>query len=303
MYFYCQQSNDGMRALLVFLLFAVYAMGVRWYYVCEMKGLCGQVASEPVVEPQDIRLKNLRLSSGDTLLLSGYDQFAFNAGQVQPRLNDNNAAFLDSVAAIIKAVPGRKLTITGMYAPQEEGKPYGFFENYGTARADALRRLLTQRGIDEAMISLDHALSRDSMLREPAGFDLFYDAVAGVPEAYEKVQFSFTNMTFSDANFAFGSAAFKPGSAFIAYADSVKTYLQLNPERQLVIIGHTDNVGSDKFNDGLGLRRAKSAGKYFQALGVTSEITTRSEGKRKPVATNDTSEGRQKNRRVNFIIE
>lgn len=303
MYFYCQQSNDGMRALLIFLLFLAYALAVRWYYVCEMKGLCGAVVSDQVLEPQDVRLKNLRLISGDTLLLNGYDQFAFNAGQVQPRLNDNNAAFLDSVAAIIKVAPGRKLTITGRYAPQEDGKPYGFFENYGTARADALRRLLTQRGIDERLISLDHEPSRDSMLREPAVFEIFYDAAAGVPEGYEKVQFSFTNMTFSDANFAFGSAEFKPGSAFIAYADSVKTYLQINPERRLSIVGHTDNVGSDKFNDGLGLRRAKSAQTYFQELGVASEIQTQSEGKRKPVATNDTAEGRQKNRRVNFIIE
>jgi OOP family OmpA-OmpF porin len=292
-----------MRALLVFLLFVAYALAVRWYYVCEMKGLCGGVEPEQVAEPQDLRLKSLRLSSGDTLLLSGYEQFAFNTGQVQPRLNDNNSAFLDSVAAIIKAVPGRKLTITGKYAPQEEGKPYGFFENYGTARADALRRLLTLRGIDEALISLDHESSRDSLLREPAVFELFYDAAAGVPEGYEKVQFSFTNMTFSDANFAFGSAEFKPGSAFIAYADSVKTYLQLNPQRQLTIVGHTDNVGSDKFNEGLGLRRAKSAKVYFKELGVESDILTQSEGKRKPVATNDTSEGRQKNRRVNFIIE
>lgn len=292
-----------MRALLVFLLFVGYALAVRWYYVCEMKGLCGSVEPEQVAEPQDLRLKNLRLSSGDTLLLSGYEQFAFNTGQVQPRLNDNNSAFLDSVAAIIKAVPGRKLTITGTYAPQEEGKPYGFFENYGTARADALRRLLTLRGIDESLMSLDHELSRDSLLREPAVFELFYDAAAGVPDGYEKVQFSFTNMTFSDANFAFGSAEFKPGSAFIAYADSVKTYLQLNPQRQLTIVGHTDNVGSDKFNEGLGLRRAKSAKVYFKELGVESDILTQSEGKRKPVATNDTSEGRQKNRRVNFIIE
>lgn len=292
-----------MRALLVFLLFVAYALTVRWYYVCEMKGLCGTVVPAQTTEPQDLRLKNLRLNSGDTLLLNGYDQFAFGAGQVQPRLNDNNAIFLDSVVAIMKAVRGRKLTITGLYAPQENGKPYGFFENYGTARADALRRLLTQRGIDEALISLDHEPSRDSLLREPAVFELFYDAAAGVPEGYEKVQFSFTNMTFSDANFAFGSAEFKPGSAFIAYADSVKTYLQINPERKLTIVGHTDNVGSDKFNESLGLRRAKSAKAYFQQLGIASEIQTQSEGKRKPVATNDSAEGRQKNRRVNFIIE
>ncbi len=293
-----------MRVLIVFLLFATYALTARWYYVCQLKGLCGgeQLAPEQI-EPRDIRLKNLRLLAGDTVLLQGYDQFAYNEGQVQPRLNDNNNAFLDSIAGLLGAVPGRKLTITGLYAPQEAGKPYGFFENYGTARADALRRLLMQRGIEEARISLDHDPSSDSLLREPALFGIFYDPLAGTPEGYEKVLFSFTNMTFSDANFAFGSAEFKPGEAFIAYADSVKTYLELNPDRVLTIVGHTDNVGTDKFNDGLGKRRAQSAREYFKKLGVTSEIKTESQGKRKPVATNDTPEGRQKNRRVNFILE
>ncbi len=293
-----------MRALLVFLLFLAYAFTVRWYYVCRMKGLCGRVqqVTEAPVE-RDIRSRNLRLPAGDTVLLSGYDQFAFHAGQVQPRLNSNNNAFLDSVAALMLSVPGRRLTITGYYAPQEVDKPFGFFENYGTARADALRRLLAQRGLDEARISLDHDLSSDSMLREPAGFEVFYDAAAGTPEGYEKIQFLFTNMTFSDANFAFGSAEFKPGEAFIAYADSVKTFLELNPDKKLTIVGHTDNIGTDRFNDNLGLRRAKSARDYFKQLGVRSEIRTESQGKRKAAASNDTPEGRQKNRRVNFIIE
>lgn len=292
-----------MRALILFLFFLAYALTVRWYYVCEMKGLCGRAPATEVAEPEeDIRLRNLRLLSGDTVLLKDYDQFAYTEGFVQPRLNDNNNVFLDSVAALLLAVPGRRLTVTGLYAPQERGKSYGFFENYGTARADELRRLLVSRGVEETRISLDHNLSSDSLLREPILFSLFYDA-AGIPEGYEKVQFSFTNMTFSDANFAFNSDEFNPGEAFVAYADSVKTYLQLNPDRRLSIVGHTDDKGSDKYNLGLGLRRAKSAKGYFQRLGVTGEINTLSEGKRKPVATNETDEGRQKNRRVNFILE
>lgn len=292
-----------MRALILFLFFLAYAFTVRWYYVCEMKGLCGRAPAPEIVEPEeDIRLRNLRLLSGDTVLLKDYDQFAYTEGFVQPRLNDNNNAFLDSVAALLLAVPGRRLTVTGLYAPQERGKSYGFFENYGTARADELRRLLVSRGVEETRISLDHDLSSDSLLREPILFSLFYDA-AGIPEGYEKVQFSFTNMTFSDANFAFNSDEFNPGEAFVAYADSVKTYLQLNPDRRLSIVGHTDDKGSDKYNLDLGLRRAKSAKGYFQRLGVTGEIKTLSEGKRKPAATNKTDEGRQKNRRVNFILE
>ncbi len=291
-----------MRALTVFLLFIAYALGVRWYYVCQIKKMCQPQTPAQITAPVDVRDKNLRLLSGDTVLLQGYDQFAFAPGQAQPRLNHNNEIFLDSVAAILQRIPSRKLIITGFYAPQEMNQSYGFFENFGTARADALRRLLMQRGVEESRISLDHDLSNDSLLRTPAEFSVFYDATAR-PDAYEKVQFSFTNMTFSDANFAFGSAEFRPGAAFTAYADSVKTYLSLNPDKKLTIIGHTDNVGSDKFNNDLGLRRAKSARDYFTKLGVTAPIEVQTQGKHKPVATNTTPEGRQKNRRVNFVIE
>ena len=56
------------------------------------------------------------------------------------------------------------------------------------------------------------------------------------------------------------------------------------------------------------MRRAKSAMQYFRELGVTVDIKTESKGEKEPVAPNavkgkDNPEGRQKNRRVNFVIQ
>ena len=293
-------QTKSMRALFVFLLFGVYALGVRWYYVCEMKQLCG--GKPAVYAPEDIRLKTLQLKEQDTVILQGYDQFIFDSALVKPsRINDNNNAFLDTVAGYLKLFPQKNLTIRGLYRPAEANIQAGFYENIGTARADEIRKLLMRRGIAEARISLDHTLSEDSLLQEPLVFEAYLES--GNPEDFEKVQFSFTNMTFSDANFAFDSDAFNPGEAMIAYADSVKTYLGLNAAKTLTIIGHTDDKGTDKYNLDLGLRRAKSARKYFQDLGVKAKIDVKSEGKRRPVASNKTDEGRQRNRRVNFILE
>ncbi len=284
-----------MRAFVVFLLFCVYALFARWYYVCQIKDLCN--AEAPV---EDIRLQTLQLTEGDSVLLRGFDQFAFDSTNVRPRLNENNVAFIDTVADYLKQYPDKKLEISGLYRIVEDSLEVGFYENIGVARAAEVRKLLMRSGIAENRISLDYELTQDSLLQEPLTFNI----LAGTPEEFETVQFSFTNMTFSDANFAFDSDAFNPGEPFKLYADSVKTYLALNPEKTLTIIGHTDNVGTDKYNQDLGLRRAKSAREYFkETLGVVSDIKVASAGESRPAATNETEEGRQKNRRVNFVLE
>ena len=110
-------------------------------------------------------------------------------------------------------------------------------------------------------------------------------------------------MTFSDANFEYDSDVFIPNKAFQLYADSLKTYFDLHSGKTLNIIGHTDAVGSDEYNDDLGLRRAQSVRKYLKNLNLNAEILTDSKGRRYPMATNNEDDGRRKNRRVNFVIE
>ncbi|MBN7808550.1 OmpA family protein [Agrobacterium rosae] len=74
------------------------------------------------------------------------------------------------------------------------------------------------------------------------------------------------------------------------------------------IIGHTDAKGSDAYNDRLSERRAASVKDWLSEYGVMSKMTTEGKGERFPVAPNQTMsggddpQGRQKNRRVEFII-
>ena len=68
------------------------------------------------------------------------------------------------------------------------------------------------------------------------------------------------------------------------------------------IDGHTDSDGSDEYNQVLSEKRANSVKNFLVSQGVTAEITTKGYGESKPVASNDTAEGRQKNRRVEIII-
>ena len=84
--------------------------------------------------------------------------------------------------------------------------------------------------------------------------------------------------------------------------------LQAMTDRPVTIIGHTDAKGTDAYNQALSERRASSVERWLSGSGVTAAMTTAGKGESMPVAPNenadgsDNPEGRQKNRRVEFII-
>jgi outer membrane protein OmpA-like peptidoglycan-associated protein len=84
--------------------------------------------------------------------------------------------------------------------------------------------------------------------------------------------------------------------------DALAASLNKYPDSDLMIVGHTDAVGSDTYNQDLSERRAGSASNYLRSRGVARTIQTLGAGETEPVATNDTDDGRQQNRRVEVAI-
>ena len=71
----------------------------------------------------------------------------------------------------------------------------------------------------------------------------------------------------------------------------------------VIVVGHTDNVGTDAYNQKLSQRRAEAVKAYMVSLGVAkSRIYTEGKGESQPVADNKTSSGRAKNRRVEVEV-
>ena len=66
--------------------------------------------------------------------------------------------------------------------------------------------------------------------------------------------------------------------------------------------GHTDSDASDKHNQILSENRANAVKNFLTSQGITAEITIKGYGESRPIASNDTAEGKQKNRRVEIII-
>lgn len=76
-----------------------------------------------------------------------------------------------------------------------------------------------------------------------------------------------------------------------------------HPGLRLDVEGHTDSVGNDEYNQRLSEQRGESVRDYLTGEGMAvGSVSTKGFGKTQPVATNDTSEGRQLNRRVELVI-
>lgn len=103
--------------------------------------------------------------------------------------------------------------------------------------------------------------------------------------------------------FAFDSAKLKPDMK--KALDDVAAKVKATPgDEHLTIIGHTDSVGSDAYNQRLSERRAKSTKDYLVKKGVAGDhITTAGRGESQPIADNKTKAGRAKNRRVEITTK
>jgi len=104
-----------------------------------------------------------------------------------------------------------------------------------------------------------------------------------------------------DILFAFDSDTLRPDLRrdLRVLANSLQDY----PDTSVNVIGHTDNIGSDAYNDALSLRRARTVANVLIDEGVrSSRIRVDGRGRYEPVASNASESGRAQNRRVEIII-
>jgi OOP family OmpA-OmpF porin len=111
-------------------------------------------------------------------------------------------------------------------------------------------------------------------------------------------------ITLSDAGdvlFAFNQSELTPAAQ--SKLDSLMPKLQSADVVSIKVIGHTDSVGSDTYNQALSERRASSVAAYLLSQGLApNKLTSEGKGQSQPVADNETEEGRAKNRRVELHI-
>ncbi len=120
-------------------------------------------------------------------------------------------------------------------------------------------------------------------------------------KAYNSVEEAGRIIELRHVNFKTGSAELTPLSRY--ELDFAAEAMQAHPEIKIEVGGHTDNVGNPENNQHLSEARANAVKTYLTKKGVAADrMAAVGYGQEKPIATNDSAEGRQKNRRTELKI-
>jgi outer membrane protein OmpA-like peptidoglycan-associated protein len=109
---------------------------------------------------------------------------------------------------------------------------------------------------------------------------------------------------FEPKNILFEFNRFDLKPQFYPSLDAVAARLEQNPHLHIEIHGHTDNIGSERYNQNLSENRARSVKNYFVSKGIKSErLISQGFGLKIEKASNETEAGRALNRRVEIVVQ
>lgn len=179
-----------------------------------------------------------------------------------------------------------------------EDQRKGLSEARETARLDSrtLEADIARGDANAARSEADRAKQDADLARQQAD-----DLARQIAELNAKETDRGLVVTLGDLLFETGKSELKGGAA--SNLSKLSAFLNKYPDRTIVIEGHTDSVGSDDYNESLSQRRANSVQQFLLAQGIAANrLSASGKGENFPVASNDSSSGRQMNRRVEVII-
>lgn len=259
---------------LVAILAIILQLLLGWWYYNDFNSCCAKsTADAALIAPvtKDIGPLLYKYNSGEAIT---NEKWAAKKAELLAGLKD-----------------GSILEITGIYGKNETNT--STFADLGLARADAARKLFSELPDDRVKL-LSRMIDSDPDKVNPfESCDFAYRVNNdNIKEVQDKtlIYFPFNSTDKLDDN------------EVEAYLNDVATRVKTSGEK-ISLTGHTDNIGDDSSNVQLGQRRANIIKNYLVAQGVPeASITATSQGESAPIASNDTEEGRQQNRRTELQI-
>lgn len=154
------------------------------------------------------------------------------------------------------------------------------------------------RGVDATRRALEevHLPGGGSISVAPGSLNYDLAKYLGDPSAAAPKTFVFDNL-----NFESNTTNLTPAST--STVDNLGSILKAYPNARVQLVGHTDNTGSAEANQTLSLNRADAVKTMLVGQGVSADrIDTQGMGQDHPIASNDTEEGRQRNRRTELVV-
>jgi len=248
--------------------------------------------------------------------------FAFSDGAYTYNASDN-FNFRESSSEVIEPlsqkvrdgiIPGLKnhldenenkvINITGYYTDNEKNS--SAFPNLGLARANAVKNFFVSQEIPSSQINTMGQLKSDmvadgTIYKGPIGYsieEMDANAEDDIKALYKKIEADPLVLYFNT-----GEASINLTAAQRQKIADISRYLDKVEKSKCEVVGYTDSQGRRKTNMKLGQERADFATAYLVSNGIPEDrIKTDSKGPKDPIASNDTDEGRAKNRRTEISI-
>ena len=207
-------------------------------------------------------------------------------------------------ADYLKNTPNRAIKITGLYAENEKNN--SLFPNLGLARANIVKQILTNLGVAPQQILTDARIEPTLVFQDgqlTGGIDYSFEALSA--SAANKAEDLEKSLDIGPLTLYFETNArsLQLSSEQRQYFSDLSQYLSLKPKTTINVTGHTDNKGERRYNIRLARKRAAFAKDHLIRNGIKkSQIRVTSEGPDQPIASNNSEEGRAKNRRVEITI-
>jgi len=270
----------------IFILWLILGLIYWWIWDSGVDSCCnGDSTKTTEIVPVKKTTESAKIIKKSTLPLS----FGWSAEKTI--LGDGFKAYKDSILSTLK--DGEILEITGLYRESEKNNTK--FPNLGLARANQTRKLFAE--IPDKRIRLFGKLVGEGE----------NDKVNNFVSARFKNAINNANIKEVDdvalIYFPFNSTNKLNSRKIENYLDDVADRVKKTGEK-IFLTGHTDSIGSDESNIVLGKKRALIISAYLISKGVPSgKIITESKGESSPIAPNNSSANRAKNRRVELKIK
>jgi len=320
----------GLFLLLLFLLGIWYAVSGYWY-VCKIKNKCveqtvqieeKELAKTPT-PPKKVEAKppvKEVIKNPIPLSIDGMSFVNKSGGNILFNKSGRNSAFpvipedlkrdFQSIRTYLQSNSSKAIELTGLYTSNDD-KPSGY-NNLGLARAENVKLELFKVGIkSQQVITKAEQTNRPIPVFEDKLTGAISAKIIDAPKPKEDKQVVQLKEIEDKIKAAPKTVYFETNSSRIIktpdlnqYVENLKTYLKAYPSKKIKVIGHTDNIGSPIKNKELGLKRAIYVKEYLTQNGINqNQVTANSEGPDKPMASNNTLEGRKRNRRVEISFK
>lgn len=261
-----------------------------------------KVYKNPTIYPFSVEDANGNFS------LNTNDNFNFEASNLSflTPISSNLDVEIDKLKGFLSTNNNKSLSITGYYTQDEENK--SAYPNLGLARANSIKNFLNTKGVPSKVMNTFGELKEDMIADSlhvyhgPLAF-----SISELKDNTEEMDKLAEYIKAHAIELHFGSGQFKINLSpedRQEIADIAK-YLDKVDGATCIITGHTDNTGNPETNLTLGQKRANSVKEYLikSAAILENRIIATSKGDTKPIADNNTPEGRAKNRRTIITIK